>query len=245
MKTYTTKVQKSISALGTTNAIMQINKNDLNICALSQIHHKGKIYNEIVDNLLANASQVKATKKKSRIPFTQLEDEEIQKLVKKYGTKWNLISSYIKGRTAKQIRDRYFNYLVPGYFKGEWTKQEDEMIKQLFYLMGPKWSVIQSFFPHRCPHSIKNRWYFFLCRQQTTERKQEASNAFQSNYNLNSYDESHVINHSNELNESHDEDYISNLNQDEEIENNDFLLFDETTEKQDDFLDFDLDFYAE
>lgn len=103
---------------------------------------------------------------KSRVPFTNEEDEKIKKLTEKFGTRnWPLIASFIEGRTPKQCRDRYSNYLIPGFFQGQWTKEEDELLTKLYIQNGPKWSFLQKSFPSRSANSIKNRWQYFLLRQ--------------------------------------------------------------------------------
>ena len=108
--------------------------------------------------------------KKLRNPFTAEEDQKIINLAGKYGTRqWSLIASFLVGRTPKQCRDRYSNYLAPGFFKGEWSKEEDELLSKLYAEIGPKWSVLQKSFPGRSSNSIKNRWNYFLCRQDKIE----------------------------------------------------------------------------
>ena len=42
------------------------------------------------------------------------------------------------GRTAKQCRDRWKNYLRGGIKKGEWTNDEAELIKDMYTTFGPK-----------------------------------------------------------------------------------------------------------
>lgn len=42
------------------------------------------------------------------------------------------------GRTAKQCRDRWKNYLRGGIKKGGWTDDEEELIKDMFTTFGPK-----------------------------------------------------------------------------------------------------------
>ena len=82
-----------------------------------------------------------------RIPFTPEEDEKLKSLTSKYGTRsWSLIASFMAGRTPKQCRDRYSNYLVPGYFKGQWSNEEDQLLLKLYQQHGPKWSIIQRSF---------------------------------------------------------------------------------------------------
>lgn len=104
--------------------------------------------------------------KKMRDPFTPQEDEKLKKLVSIFGTKnWRIVAASLLGRTPKQCRDRYTNYLVPGFFKGEWSKDEDLLLAQTFSAYGPKWSILKNFFPHRSCNSIKNRWTYFLSKQ--------------------------------------------------------------------------------
>lgn len=104
--------------------------------------------------------------KNSRVMFTKDEDEKIKQLVKKFGTQWDLVAHFMERRTAKQCRDRYSNYLIPGFFQGEWSKEEDDLLTQLYNEIGPKWSVLQRYFPNRGANSIKNRWHYFLCKQK-------------------------------------------------------------------------------
>lgn len=107
---------------------------------------------------------------KNRIPFTKEEDEKIKKMVKIYGSrKWSLIASFVEGRSPKQCRDRYKNYLEPGFFTGEWSKEEDELLLNLYTKYGPKWSKIAKVLNDRSSSSIKNRWKYFLCRQFNDE----------------------------------------------------------------------------
>lgn len=95
--------------------------------------------------------------------FTKEEDEKIKKLVKHFGTAcWPIVASFLDGRTPKQCRDRYFHYLIPGIFQGEWSKKEDELLIEKYNELGSKWSQIQSFFPNRNAISIKNRWNFIF-----------------------------------------------------------------------------------
>lgn len=107
-----------------------------------------------------------------RIHFTKEEDEKIKLLVDNIGTRqWPLISTFLNGRTAKQCRDRYANYLMPGFFQGEWTKEEDELLAKLFHQHGPKWSIIHKHLPNRSSNSIKNHWNYYFRRQNKENQK--------------------------------------------------------------------------
>lgn len=129
-----------------------------------------------------NTLQQSTNKKKLRNHFTKEEDEKIKELVKIFGThNWILISEFMVGRTPKQIRDRYSNYLIPGIFLGEWSKEEDELLIKLYGEHGSKWSIIQTFFPKRSTNSIKNRWHYFLNKKcpKKIERKEANSSYVQ------------------------------------------------------------------
>jgi hypothetical protein len=43
--------------------------------------------------------------------WTIEEDEQLMKLVKKYGTKWELISKSFDGRKGVNIKSRWYHYL--------------------------------------------------------------------------------------------------------------------------------------
>lgn len=122
--------------------------------------------------------------KRKRKVFTKEEDEKIKELTAIHGTKqWNLIAGFIKGRTAKQIRDRYFNYLFPGFFSGEWSNEEDELLIELYNKYGPRWTVLQKSFQNRSANTIKNRWDFFLCRQFNKKQYDDIASDVENNAN--------------------------------------------------------------
>ena len=100
--------------------------------------------------------------KKEKAPrkmFTPQEDALIVMLVDKYGQKdWKLIAQSLPNRTTRQVRERFRNYLTPGLTNGPWSRQEDELLKNLYAQYGPKWSKISTFFKSRSDVNIKNRW---------------------------------------------------------------------------------------
>lgn len=139
--------------------------------------------------------------KRQRIPFSAEEDEKIKYLVNKYGThNWKIVSSYMGERTAKQCRDRYFNYLDGDFIKCEWTQEEDNLLKSLIKNIGPKWSIMKKYFPHRNHHSIKNRWQYFLSKQTKKQIYEVENQNFEIEKNEEPYE-----NYLFEQNESTDE----------------------------------------
>ena len=64
--------------------------------------------------------------------WTYEEDAQVSKLVSEHGHQWSRISNIIKNRNGKQIRDRYLNYINPNTKHGNFTEDEDEIIKKLY-----------------------------------------------------------------------------------------------------------------
>lgn len=49
------------------------------------------------------------------------------------------IASFLgSGRTAKQCRDRWKNFLRSGIKKGDWTAEEVELIRDMYFTFGSK-----------------------------------------------------------------------------------------------------------
>lgn len=95
--------------------------------------------------------------------FSDEEDDMIKKIVFAFGPKnWRLIASLIPGRTSRQCRDRYANYLAPGFIHSNWSNEEDCLLAEKYSLFGPKWTQIQKFFPYRTANDIKNRYKYTI-----------------------------------------------------------------------------------
>jgi myb proto-oncogene protein len=85
------------------------------------------------------------------------EDKLLQKLVEKYGNRWNVISNEMKNRSGKQIRDRYINILISNTSK--FTIDEDILLLDLHKIYGNRWSEISKFFINRSSDRIKSRYH--------------------------------------------------------------------------------------
>jgi len=104
-------------------------------------------------------------------PWTSEEDQKLMNWVKREGpTKWAQASNFIIGRSGKQCRERWFNNLNPNVKKGNWSKEEDELIFELYQKHGSSWSKIAKFIPGRTENAIKNRFYSTL-RRLTADKK--------------------------------------------------------------------------
>lgn len=91
--------------------------------------------------------------------WTSKEDNEILSLVAKYGKAWAKISSILKTRNGKQIRDRFTNVLDPTIAKNKFTDEEDKLLMKLYMLHGAKWALIVKEFKERTPDMIENRFH--------------------------------------------------------------------------------------
>ena len=109
---------------------------------------------------------MKAAIATQRVKFSPEEDNKLKDLVKTLGNNWKEISLKMRTRTPRQCRTRYQNYLAPGYFNGEWTKEEDDLLTEKFRIFGSRWKEIKKFFPARTANALKNRWNYYLSKQE-------------------------------------------------------------------------------
>lgn len=124
--------------------------------------------------------------KAKRVKFTPEEDQFIINSVGDMRfPNWNQIAADLgKGKSSKQIRERYQHYLAPGLSNDPWTLEEDQLILELFEQYGSNWSLISSKFDgRRSNNSVKNRYYNHLRRNNKSsplERSMESSPASKS-----------------------------------------------------------------
>jgi len=115
-------------------------------------------------------------------PWTPEEDQKLVAWVESEGpNKWAQAANYIVGRSGKQCRERWFNNLNPDVKKGEWTKEEDELIFGLYKKHGSSWSRIAKLVPGRTENSIKNRFYSTLRRLTADRKKSSTTNTVKQN----------------------------------------------------------------
>ena len=110
------------------------------------------------------SSMIKLKKK-----FTQEEDLKLTEYVNTYGTSnWNVIAHHYGNRSARQLKDRWFNYLDPRVDLHEWTSEEEELLLEKLAQIGKKWRVIALFFKGRTDVHLKNRYKLMKRRERIT-----------------------------------------------------------------------------
>lgn len=102
-----------------------------------------------------------------RHKFSLEEDEIIKRMVEKFGMKkWSKVSFFLKGRTARQCRERYIYYLQPHLKNGPWTEEEEKLLIVKYQELGPKWSKLTKYFTSRSDVNLKNHWAAMIRRKK-------------------------------------------------------------------------------
>jgi hypothetical protein len=106
-----------------------------------------------------------------RHKFLKSEDEQLRALVDRFGeADWNLISSHMNRRNARQCRERYKNYLSPVYRNTPWSTDEEHLLAEKVNELGQKWSAIAKFFEARSDVNVKNHWAAMVTRNERVMR---------------------------------------------------------------------------
>ena len=90
--------------------------------------------------------------------FTEKEDKKILSILKEQKVKkWKEVASQLKGKTAKQVRDRYNGYLKCPRNNGPFTEEEDSIILQFVSENGRRWKELAQLLDKRSSNQVKNR----------------------------------------------------------------------------------------
>lgn len=95
--------------------------------------------------------------------FSKTDDQLLTKaVIKKKKVSWNEVARYVPGKTPKQCRDRWTNYLQPSLSFDPWTDSDDQLLVSLVNKYGTHWSKMRLYFKNRSTNAIKNRWRFLI-----------------------------------------------------------------------------------
>ncbi|GAA5908454.1 hypothetical protein JCM5296_002168 [Sporobolomyces johnsonii] len=109
-------------------------------------------------------------------PWTPAEDTQLKALVAKYGCeKWVMIANEIGTRSGKQCRERWHNHLDPTINKGDWTPEEDALIRELYAKIGSRWAEMAKYLPGRPDNAIKNHWNASQVREKRARARSIAA----------------------------------------------------------------------
>ena len=104
--------------------------------------------------------------------FSKQEDKILKHAVDEQGLQnWDEIAQFLPGRTGRQCRDRYNNYLFKEISGKPWSPEEDEIIRQKYQIYGSHWVKISQFLDGRSGNNVKNRWYKYLSKRDPSNVK--------------------------------------------------------------------------
>lgn len=86
------------------------------------------------------------------------EDEKLVQLIAQGLPNWGQISKIMEGRSSKQCRERWINYLDPSLKHTPWTEEEDRLLMQLQATLGNRWSMIARDIPGRSENAVRGRF---------------------------------------------------------------------------------------
>ncbi|KAL7582282.1 transcription factor MYB4 [Lactuca sativa] len=108
--------------------------------------------------------------------WSEEEDNQLRAYVQRYGHwNWRELPKYAGlARCGKSCRLRWMNYLRPTVKRGNFSKEEEDLIDKYHREMGNKWSAIAAKLPGRSDNEIKNHWHTHL-KKRTSKHNQDFS----------------------------------------------------------------------
>ncbi|KAI7745810.1 hypothetical protein M8C21_027480 [Ambrosia artemisiifolia] len=116
------------------------------------------------------------------------EDQKLVSYIKRYGIwNWSLMPKYAGlSRSGKSCRLRWMNYLKPNIKRGNFSKEEEEIILHSHSVLGNRWSAIATRLPGRTDNEVKNYWHTHLKKRGIANPSDSnTSSTFESNVTKN------------------------------------------------------------
>ncbi|OQS01148.1 myb-like DNA-binding protein [Achlya hypogyna] len=105
--------------------------------------------------------------------WTPDEDAKLKSLVAEGRKNWGQVAAQIAGRTSKQCRERWCNHLDPNINKGNYSKEEDDLIIDMQARLGNRWSVIAQRLAGRTEDAVKIRWKSLMRSRRPKDTKDD------------------------------------------------------------------------
>jgi len=90
--------------------------------------------------------------------WTDEEDCVLRNAVAEGHSNWGAVARRVPGRTAKQCRERWSNYLAPSVVQGGWSTEEDLVLLGMHRDSGRKWAAIARAIEGRSENAVKLRF---------------------------------------------------------------------------------------
>ncbi|KAF8559370.1 hypothetical protein OG21DRAFT_1503273 [Imleria badia] len=93
-------------------------------------------------------------------PWTASEDQLLANAVAVHGQvdNWKAVALSVPGRTNKACRKRWLHSLSPNVKKTAWTREEDDLLLELYKIHSAKWAVIARNIPGRTDDACSKRY---------------------------------------------------------------------------------------
>lgn len=119
-----------------------------------------------------SSAEILMKKRKERRLFTPEEDALLLEIMAMgIFRSWSEVAENFSGRTPRQCRDRWNNYISPQNHNGPWSAEEDRQLLYAVHYYGFKWTVIAKTFVGRSENNVKNRWYTKFCQKTYVSKK--------------------------------------------------------------------------